>query len=167
MSRVCSSIPSALWASESRTSWAPATDIDLLLHTYNRYPIELMFCVPTVLIRLLAHDDFKRTNFKNLKYITTGAAKTTVDVQQDITRALAPGVYCQVVGDDGIDVPGYHARPRCPWPWNSVGKPLCGNVIQIRDDQGKVLPVGETGEIWVSGPTVTPEYYLARMNDHA
>ncbi|ETI27746.1 hypothetical protein G647_00195 [Cladophialophora carrionii CBS 160.54] len=145
----------------------PATDIDLLLQTYNRHPIELMFCVPTVLTRLLAHDNFRRTDFKNLKYITTGAAKTTPVVQQEITRALTPGVYCQEAW--GMMELTFLATMHVPGvlgPWNSVGKPLCGNVIQIRDDQGKVVPVGQTGEIWVSSPTVTPEYYLAQVNDH-
>jgi len=41
---------------------------------------------------------------------------------------------------------------------HSVGKPLPGWELRIVDDEGKELPVGETGEITVRGP-IMDEYY--------
>ena len=40
----------------------------------------------------------------------------------------------------------------------SVGKPLPGLELQIRDDSGKALAAGERGEIWVKGPQIAGEY---------
>ena len=43
----------------------------------------------------------------------------------------------------------------------SVGPPLPGVEVSIRDDDGGELPVGEVGEIWVRGPNVMQGYWNA------
>jgi acyl-CoA synthetase (AMP-forming)/AMP-acid ligase II len=40
----------------------------------------------------------------------------------------------------------------------SVGKPLPGIELQIRNEAGEVVPAGTRGEIWVRGPQVAGEY---------
>jgi long-chain acyl-CoA synthetase len=47
----------------------------------------------------------------------------------------------------------------------SLGPPLRNVVIQIRDAEGKGLPAGVDGEIWVKSPTIPPSGYDNR-NDH-
>lgn len=43
--------------------------------------------------------------------------------------------------------------------FGSCGVPFAGNEIRIVDDQGQVLPTGETGEIIVRGPSMTLGYW--------
>ena len=40
----------------------------------------------------------------------------------------------------------------------SVGRPLPGVEVEIRDDEGRVMPPGERGEIYVRGEQVSGEY---------
>ncbi|MBF6170007.1 class I adenylate-forming enzyme family protein [Nocardia blacklockiae] len=40
----------------------------------------------------------------------------------------------------------------------SVGQPVPGIEVQIRDESGRVLPAGETGELFVRGPQVSGRY---------
>ncbi|MFF7389124.1 benzoate-CoA ligase family protein [Streptomyces scabiei] len=40
----------------------------------------------------------------------------------------------------------------------TVGRPVPGFEVELRDRAGKPVPDGETGELWVRGPTVTPGY---------
>jgi long-chain acyl-CoA synthetase len=40
----------------------------------------------------------------------------------------------------------------------SVGRPVPGIEIEIRDDEGNVLPTGETGELFVRGEQVSGRY---------
>jgi long-chain acyl-CoA synthetase len=40
----------------------------------------------------------------------------------------------------------------------SVGRPVLGIELEIRDDEGKVLPPGETGELFVRGEQVSGRY---------
>jgi long-chain acyl-CoA synthetase len=44
-------------------------------------------------------------------------------------------------------------------PTNSVGSPLIGVTIAIRDEQGNDLPDGQIGQIWVRGDNVMLGYY--------
>ena len=41
----------------------------------------------------------------------------------------------------------------------SVGLPVPSTRVEIRDDAGTALPIGEVGEIWVSGPQVMRGYW--------
>jgi long-chain acyl-CoA synthetase len=41
----------------------------------------------------------------------------------------------------------------------SVGVPVCGAVVQVVDDDGNVLPVGEIGELVCGGPMVVSGYW--------
>ena len=41
----------------------------------------------------------------------------------------------------------------------SIGLPLPSTDISVRDDEGRLLPLGQTGEICVSGPQVMREYW--------
>jgi long-chain acyl-CoA synthetase len=41
----------------------------------------------------------------------------------------------------------------------SVGKPLPGVHVKITDDDGKPLPTGQIGEVWVKGPMVMKGYH--------
>lgn len=42
----------------------------------------------------------------------------------------------------------------------SVGLPLPGMALEVRDEEGRVLPERRAGRVWVSGPTVMSGYYL-------
>jgi acyl-CoA synthetase (AMP-forming)/AMP-acid ligase II len=41
----------------------------------------------------------------------------------------------------------------------SVGQPVIGMFIELRDENGKVVPSGEVGEIHVGGATIIREYF--------
>jgi long-chain acyl-CoA synthetase len=41
----------------------------------------------------------------------------------------------------------------------SIGLPISSTIVTIRDDDGKELPVGQSGEICVEGPQVMREYW--------
>jgi long-chain acyl-CoA synthetase len=57
-------------------------------------------------------------------------------------------------GSIAINVdPDGHVEP------GSVGPPLRNVAIEIRDAEGRVLPTGMDGEIWVKSPTIPPSGY--------
>lgn len=45
---------------------------------------------------------------------------------------------------------------------SSLGKPAIGVEVQIRDEQGNVVPDGQIGELWVKGDNIMLGYYNAQ-----
>jgi len=48
---------------------------------------------------------------------------------------------------------------QCPTHRNKVGKPLPYADIVIMDDEGRQLPAGAQGEIWIAGAMTVPRYW--------
>ena len=46
-----------------------------------------------------------------------------------------------------------------PWKVGSIGVPVTGVEVSIRDDAGRELPDGEDGELWVRGDNVMAGYW--------
>jgi fatty-acyl-CoA synthase len=44
------------------------------------------------------------------------------------------------------------------WELASVGKPLPGFGLEVRDDERRALPDGRVGHVWVTGPSLMREY---------
>lgn len=129
------------------------------------------FVVPTMLSRIV--EQMAKTegaDLSTLRAIAYGGGKMPVEL---ITQALemfpdtgftnAYGLTetsstIALLGPDehraaqGSDDPAVRAR------LGSVGKPLPTVEIEIRDEDGNVLPAGEAGEIYVRGDQVSGEY---------
>jgi len=130
----------------------PGADIDLLMESFQRNKFDLFFAVPPVLQRVVAHPKFPQTDFKSVKFMGAGAAKTTVETQKAISKVLSPGTLCQMVwGMTELTFLATMHRPGIEGPWESIGQPLAGNAVKICDDNEIELGVEQAGEIYVSG----------------
>jgi len=129
---------------------APTTNIDPLLDAFNRYPFDIPLTVSTVLTRILAHAQFHHTNPSHLRFVCTGAAPMPTDTQQAFSKVLVPGTLCQMTWGMTELLATMHVPGVCG-PRNSIGKPLAGNAIEIRDVQRSSLPKRGIGEIYVCG----------------
>ncbi len=54
--------------------------------------------------------------------------------------------------------------PRYPFVEKSVGRVIEGVEIVIKDDEGKILPVNNEGEIWLKSPHLMEGYYLSEKD---
>ncbi|WP_033290152.1 AMP-binding protein [Amycolatopsis jejuensis] len=59
---------------------------------------------------------------------------------------------------------GSFARPGRPAKEGSAGQPLPGLTIRVLDDDGDPVPVGEVGEVTISGPVVFAGYWGRESN---
>lgn len=134
------------------TVLAPASDVGIVLKAFEQQPITIFPTVPAVLQRILTSPNFRADIFRNLRFVCTGAAKTPDEVKTAFSRVLSPGVFCQEAwGMTEITFLATMHSPGVWGPWNSIGKPLAGNKVQIRDDNQAVVDVDCEGEIYVSG----------------
>ena len=138
----------------------PATTAELI----ERHGATFVVASITVFIALMNNEDAKRRNFSTLKKVYSGGAPVapaTVEAFKNtfgayihniygMTETTSPTHAVPLGGDAPVD-PNTGAL--------SVGVPVCGAVVHIVDDEGKVLPVGEVGELVSGGPMVVPGYW--------
>ncbi len=118
--------------------------------------------VPTIYAILAEHPDFASADLSALRWLIVGAAPVR---QKTLEKYLSRGIkICNSFGmtEAGpnnlslpMDMTGVEdLRKR----WNSVGKPLCLNEVQIVDEDGAPVAPGEAGELCFRGPLLFSGY---------
>ena len=147
----------------------PAFEPDAWIDLVQRETVTSAFIVPTMLSRIIERIEQKE-NLTSLRSLAYGGGRMPAEL---IDRALKLFPKTGFTNGYGLtetsstiallgpedhreahrsDDPAIHAR------LGSVGKPLPTVEIEIRDEDGKVLPPGERGEIYVRGEQVSGEY---------
>ena len=133
-------------------------DIPRLVRTLRDSGFTFFVGVNTLYNALAANADFARLDFSKVKVFAGGGApfQTAVaDRWKSITgKALIEGYgLTETSGAVSINLPMSDRHSGC------AGLPLPGTMIEIRDDDGQALPLGEVGEICVRGPQVMAGYW--------
>jgi long-chain acyl-CoA synthetase len=127
-------------------------DAERALEWLERYRITHTHMVPTMFHRLLSLPEAVRARYDiaSLRYILHGAAPCPPEVKQALIRWLGPIVHEYYAATEGtgtyVDSAEWLARP------GTVGKPETSDHILIRDAQGKTLPRGEVGTVYLKAP---------------
>ena len=118
----------------------------------------------TVFIALMNSEEARRRNFSTLKKVYSGGAP--VSPAQVAAYEQQFGAYIHNIYGMTETTSPTHAVPfgaQAPVDPStgalSVGVPVCGALVQICDDEGNALPVGEIGELVSGGPMVAPGYW--------
>jgi O-succinylbenzoic acid--CoA ligase len=121
----------------------------------GEYDVTCVSLVPTMLTRML---DARGTLSDSLRFVLLGGAPapaTLIDRCRDYSVPVHP-TYGMTETASQIATAG----PADAFDFSgTVGRPLMWTEVTVVDDDGNSLPPGETGEVVVSGPTVTPGYY--------
>lgn len=138
----------------------PATTAELV----ERYRATFVVASITVYIALMNSEEAKRRDFSSLRKVYSGGAPVAPATVEAFRRQF--GAYIHNIYGMTETTSPTHAVPLggdAPVDPNtgalSVGVPVCGAVVHIVDDDGKVLPVGEVGELVSGGPMVVPGYW--------
>ena len=133
-------------------------DIPGFVAELKKYPFTALTGVNTLFNALVNSDDFSLLDFSRLKLSIGGGMavqKAVADKWQSITKTrllegyglteASPLLTCCPYNLDGYN--------------GSIGFPAPSTLIQIRNDDGKVLAQGETGELFGKGPQVMKGYW--------
>lgn len=91
----------------------------------------------------------------SLRLVLSSGAKLQPEDRQMLTRRL-PGVRtCEFYGASEMS---FISLQDGTAPEASVGRPFPGVEVEIRDGQGRVLPQGEAGHLWVRSPLLFDRY---------
>jgi len=128
------------------------------IDTLRRTPFTMMIGVNTLYAALLNHPDFEQVDTGHVKVAAAGGmAVQRVVAQRWKERTGVPLVEgygltetAPVVTSNALDI--------IDWT-GTVGLPLPSTEVAAMDDQGRVVPLGEIGEICVRGPQVMKAYW--------
>lgn len=149
----------------------PSFDPDAWLKLASEERATNAFVVPTMLARIIARlDEGASAELSALKAIAYGGGPMPVSV---IERAMQLFPHCgftnaygltetsstiALLGPEDHRIAFASRDPAVRARLGSVGRPLPTIELEIRDEDGKVLPPGVRGEIYVRGEQVSGEY---------
>ncbi len=141
------------------------------LELARREKVTNAFVVPTMLARIVdALAGRENAGLPHLRAISYGGGKMPLPVIEramklfpntDFTNAYGlteTSSTIALLGPEDHRVAAASDDPKIRRRLTSVGRPLPGVEIQIRDEQGRPLPPGQSGEIYVRGEQVSGEY---------
>ncbi len=133
-------------------------DIGKFVEVLKRRPFHMLPAVNTLFNALLQHPQFRTVDFSHLCISQAGgmaASEGTARHWQEVTGcAMVEGwgmsETCAIGTNNPVTATKFSG---------TIGLPLPGVEIAIKDDDGKSLSVGESGEICIRGPNVMSGYY--------
>lgn len=133
-------------------------DIPGFVKELQKYPFTAITGVNTLFNALLNHPDFAKLDFSQLR-CALGGGMAVQRAVADKWRALTGRPLVEAYGltetspavtINPLDLPAFNG---------AIGLPLPSTEISIRDEDGRELGVGESGELCVRGPQVMAGYY--------
>ncbi|MFJ1973286.1 benzoate-CoA ligase family protein [Streptomyces sp. NPDC087903] len=132
---------------------APATVDELVA----RHRVTLLYSVPSAYAALVAdRGSGHGACFASVRAAVSAGEGMPAGLGRQVTELLGAPVLEQI----GSTEAG-HAFCANSFEHNhpgTVGRPVPGFEVELRDRAGQPVPDGATGELWVRGPTVTPGY---------
>lgn len=125
--------------------------------TLKKYPFTAMTGVNTLFNGLLNTPAFRELDFSKLKLSVGGGMavqKSVAERWQELTKTPLLEGYgltetSPVVSMNPLDLESYNG---------TIGLPIPSTDIEIRDEEGNQVEIGQPGELWVKGPQVMKGY---------
>jgi malonyl-CoA/methylmalonyl-CoA synthetase len=154
----------ALWAGAT-CQMLPKFDVDQVWRCIEEGEVNLFMAVPTVYAKLItAYEGYGAKRRASLvkaclrfRLMVSGSAALPVQTLEK-WQTISGHVLLERYGmtEMGMALSNPLRGERRP---GHVGTPLPGVEVQLVDEQGRPVPEGTQGEIWVMGPNVFTEYW--------
>jgi steroid-24-oyl-CoA synthetase len=136
--------------------WDPERALQLI----EREQVTIFGGVPAMAWQVLEHPDFDRYDLSSVRSIGYGGAPAAPELVRRLD-SMFPGrtpsngyglteTSSVTTMNGGLD---YRRKP------DSVGVPVPVCDVKVVDVDGKTLPLGEIGELWIKGPNVVKGYW--------
>lgn len=132
-------------------------DIPTFIKTIRHSGFTAITGVNTLFNALLNHPDFKSVDFSKLKLALGGGMavqRAVANRWQEVTQSPLLEAYGLTETSPAVTINPLNLKE-----FNgSIGLPIPNTEVEVLDEDGKILPQGEVGELAVRGPQVMKEY---------
>ena len=117
----------------------------------------LLSMLPTALLHLIREHDMTGDDFNSLRLCRSGGDKVPAELEKEFMaltgRTVSEGYGMTEIGLAALNPPMGVDK------LGSIGLPSPGFAFAIRDDQGRELPAGQEGRLWVRTPSQSCGYW--------
>jgi len=141
-------------------------DPEFIGRAIETHKADMIYAVPTVLYRMLEMNLPRKHDLSSLKTIRYGGSPIS-PAKLEILLELFGRIFVQGYGSTecwpsvtilGRKDHGTRTQEQID-RLLSVGRPMPGEEVIICDNNGKPLPAGQRGELWIRGPNTIEGYY--------
>jgi bile acid-coenzyme A ligase len=164
-----------LWAglgTGNHVVFTPRFDAAQTLQLLDQYQIDVVYMVPTMMQRIwqLPEEDRAAADLSHLRMVFHLAAPISQWLKEAWIEWLGAERIVELYG--GTEAQGFTIIGGEDWLAHrgSVGRPVMGSQMKIVDEQGRTLPAGEVGEVYImpeSGAGTTYHYVGAEAKADA
>ena len=117
------------------------------------------FMVPTMWASMVASEEIDRFDLGSLRLLLSGGSPLLTHTKDAILRRLPKAGLNEFYGATEVGLVTNLSPEDQRRKVRSVGRPVIGMFVELRDEQGNVVPQGEVGEIHIGGATIIREYF--------
>jgi len=123
----------------------------------KEHQISIVAAVPSMYAVIARLKDAGPDDMKSLYAAISGGEPLAAIIRQTFEKKFNKPIYegyglTETIGPIAFNVPGAIKG-------GSVGRLIPGAEVRIADEEGKALPQGETGEVWLKGPMIMKGYF--------
>jgi len=127
--------------------------------TVDRHRATWTFMVPTMWASMIASEEIDRFDLRPLRLLLSGGSPLLTHTKEAILRRFPKAGLNEFYGATEVGLVTNLRPDDQRRKVRSVGRPVIGMFVELRDEEGNVVPQGEVGEIHIGGATIIREYF--------
>ncbi|GAA5974727.1 hypothetical protein JCM11641_007242 [Rhodosporidiobolus odoratus] len=136
----------------------PKFELQPALEAIQKYKCTTALIVPPIALGLSKHPMVEQYDLSSLRYILSGAAPLSADLERSLASRVPSAQIIQGLGMTEVSsvatIPNLDSRKS-----GSTGRVISSMEARLVDPEGRDVKEGEAGELWVRGPNVMLGYY--------
>ncbi len=145
--------------------WVGATSVyltgrpspDALLERVMTHAPTLFFCVPALYNAMLAHPGFDEVDWSSVRLGVSAAEPLPPEIWRQFHDRTGIEILDGVGSTEMLHI--YCSNQAGAVKLGTSGTAVDGYAIEIRDQDGELCRPGESGEMWVAGPSALSSYW--------
>ena len=130
---------------------------EILFELIARHRPTMLITVPTMVAAMVGHEDADHQDLSSLRFATSAGEALPVELYRSWKETFGVELL------DGLGTAEmWHIfitnRPDDVRP-GTIGKPVDGFEVKVRDDDGEPVPDGDVGRLWVRGDSLAVGYW--------
>ncbi len=130
-----------------------------VLALIQQHRVTWAFMVPTMWTTLVGSEALPRFDTTSLRVLISGGSPLQTHTKLALIERFPSAGLNEFYGGTEVGLVSNLGPEDQRRKVRSVGRPVPGMYVELRDEHGRVVPTGEIGEIHVGGSTLIREYY--------